>query len=356
MDSTLVDNWSPVSLPKTDELVALVRSLVKNRDELREMGIDSLYERVRDDKEDNVSINTLLRFKQYFPEIRLPKFYEEVASGTLVPDFIKEVITTEEEVEMYDVFETESNLCIFNSLLTHQCHEGQYSGGWVEKSKEQILAEIKESKKYNAGYKYKPYSFNCNYLEDYKGMLYEFLQLVPKVTFINMRMEELGRDVDALKMMKLVGSNRISAPIEGISPRIQNNLLNKCLSEESLEAFMDAMVHGKMTDIKVGGIFTGFEEDEDFQWIVDFVQRFKQRAHKEGGNFPFRLKVTPLVHYQLTPMEYVERRSARKSYFGEHWLSDEWYERFKENQVFFKVNGFKYSTFLEQAIIDLGIS
>ena len=138
MDSTLVDNWSPVSLPKTDELVALVRSLVKNRDELREMGIDSLYERVRDDKEDNVSINTLLRFKQYFPEIRLPKFYEEVASGTLVPDFIKEVITTEEEVEMYDVFETESNLCIFNSLLTHQCHEGQYSGGWVEKSKGQI--------------------------------------------------------------------------------------------------------------------------------------------------------------------------------------------------------------------------
>lgn len=195
---------------------------------------------------------------------------------------------------------------------------------------------------------------NCNYLTDYKGFLYEARKIFPKVTFINMRMEELGRDTDALKMMKLIGSNRISAPMEGISPRIQNNLLNKCLSEESLNNFMDDMVHARLTDIKVGGIFTGYEEDEDFQWICDFVDRFKKRASDEGGNFPMRLKVTPLVHYQLTPCEYLERKSARKSMLGEHWLTDEWYAKFKEHNVFFKVNGFKYSTFLEQCIIDLG--
>lgn len=195
---------------------------------------------------------------------------------------------------------------------------------------------------------------NCNYVKDYKGMLYEFMKLYPKVTFINMRMEELGRDVDALRMMKLVGSNRISAPMEGISPRIQNQLLNKCLSEESLQNFMDDMVHAKMTDIKVGGIFTGYEEDQDFQWICDFVDKFKERASREGGNFPFRLKVTPLVHYQLTPCEYLERKAAKQSYDGEHWLSDEWYEKFRQHSVFFKVNGFRYSTMLEQCIIDFG--
>lgn len=197
---------------------------------------------------------------------------------------------------------------------------------------------------------------NCNYVTDYKGLLWEFMKIYPKVTFINMRMEELGRDVDALRMMKLVGSNRISAPMEGISPRIQNNLLNKCLSEESLTNFMDDMVHARLTDIKVGGIFTGYEEDEDFQWICDFVDRYKQRAAMENGNFPFRLKVTPLVHYNLTPIEYIERKSAKKSYEGEHWLSDEWYEKFREHNVFFKVNGFRYSTFIEQSIIDLGRS
>ena len=116
------------------------------------------------------------------------------------------------------------------------------------------------------------------------------------------------------------------------------------------------MVHARLTDIKVGGIFTGYEEDEDFQWICDFVDRYKQRAAMENGNFPFRLKVTPLVHYNLTPIEYLERKSARKSYEGEHWLTDEWYEKFREHNVFFKVNGFRYSTFIEQSIIDLGRS
>lgn len=255
-----------------------------------------------------------------------------------------------EKEQMYDIEVEDSHAYSIHGWVSHN------TGGWVEKSKERILWEARESKKYSAGYKMKPFSFNCNYVTDYKGILYDFMKIYPKVTFINMRMEELGRDVDALRMMKLVGSNRISAPMEGISPRIQNNLLNKCLSEEALTNFMDDMVHARLTDIKVGGIFTGYEEDEDFQWICDFVDRYKQRAAMENGNFPFRLKVTPLVHYNLTPIEYLERKSARKSYEGEHWLTDEWYEKFREHNVFFKVNGFRYSTFIEQSIIDLGRS
>ena len=117
---------------------------------------------------------------------------------------------------------------------------------------------------------------------------------------------------------------------------------------------MDDMVHAKMADIKVGGIFTGYEEEQDFQWICDFVDSFKQRAEAEGGNFPFRLKVTPLVHYPLTPIEYLERKASKKSFNGEHWLTDEWYEKFREHEVYFKVNGFRYSTFIEQSIVDLG--
>ena len=254
------------------------------------------------------------------------------------------------EEQMYDIEVEDSHAYSVCGWVSHN------TGGWTEKSRDRILWEARESKKYSAGYKMKPFSFNCNYVTDYKGMLWEFMKIYPKVTFINMRMEELGRDVDALKMMKLVGSNRISAPMEGISPRIQNNLLNKCLSEESLTNFMDDMVHARLTDIKVGGIFTGYEEDEDFQWICDFVDRYKQRAAMENGNFPFRLKVTPLVHYNLTPIEYIERKSAKKSFEGEHWLTDEWYEKFREHNVFFKVNGFRYSTFIEQSIIDLGRS
>lgn len=283
------------------------------------------------------------------------EFYDEVLLNDVLEaekfEYVQVIdIVDGAEEQMYDIEVEDSHAYSVCGWVSHN------TGGWTEKSRDRILWEARESKKYSAGYKMKPFSFNCNYVTDYKGMLWEFMKIYPKVTFINMRMEELGRDVDALKMMKLVGSNRISAPMEGISPRIQNNLLNKCLSEESLTNFMDDMVHARLTDIKVGGIFTGYEEDEDFQWICDFVDRYKQRAAMENGNFPFRLKVTPLVHYNLTPIEYLERKSAKKSFEGEHWLTDEWYEKFREHNVFFKVNGFRYSTFIEQSIIDLGRS
>lgn len=239
-----------------------------------------------------------------FAQVRRNSFTKYLADkcGFKYPDVVFDEIVKIEvsESETYDLSVGKLEKLTANGCSVHNCSaggacsfcaEGNYTGGWCEKPKEQILSEIREAKKYSAGYKYKPFSFNCNYLTDYKGMLYEFIQRYPKVTFINMRMEELGRDVDAIKMMKLIGSNRISAPMEGISPRIQNVLLNKCLSEESLNAFMDDMVHAKMGDIKVGGIFTAFEEDEDFQWICDFVDKFKKRAKQEGGNFPFRLKM-----------------------------------------------------------------
>ncbi len=281
-------NRSKANLRNTLALQNLVRDTFGSRATARAWGLGDLFESPRDYISDRV-------FRRIYETPLYEKLPEDsvfrmIASGQFVTDKIESVNLTGKVVDMYDVIDTETHLCVYESILTHQCSEGAYTGGWVEKSRDRILHEIKEAKKYSAGYKFKPFSFNCNYVTDYKGLLKEFIQIYPKVTFINMRMEELGRDTDALKMMKLIGSNRISAPIEGLSPRIQNNLLNKCLSEESLRNFMDDMVHMKLTDIKVGGIFTGYEEDEDFQWICDFVDSYKKRAAKEGGNFPFRLK------------------------------------------------------------------
>lgn len=266
-----------------------------------------------------------------------------------VPVLISSIEEDGEE-QTYDINVEGSHAYSLQGYVSHN------TGGWTEKPREQILKEIREAKKYTFGDKFKPYSFNCNYLTDYKGMLYEFMRVYPKVSFINMRMNELGEDPDAMRMMKLIGSNRISFPLEGLSPRIQNNLLNKCLSEEALRTALGWCVHGGMADIKVGAIFTSFEEDQDFQWICDLVDGFNNQVKEEGGSFNFRLKATPLIHYPLTGLEFIERRSAKKSYAGEHWLTDEWYEKFREHRVFFKVNGFRYSTFMEQSIVDLGRS
>lgn len=249
-----------------------------------------------------------------FAQVRRNSFTKYLADkcGFIYPDVVFDEIVNIEfsEEETYDLSVEKLEKLTANGCSVHNCSaagscsfcsEGNYTGGYSEKTSEEIIKESWEAKKYSAGYKYKPYSFNCNYLTDYKGMLAKWIQIYPKVTFINMRMEELGRDVDALKMMKLVGSNRISAPMEGMSPRIQNNLLNKCLSTEALNNFMDEIVHQHLTDIKVGGIFTAYEEDEDFQWQCDFVDRLRKKAAEEGGSFPYRLKCC-LTEEALTPI------------------------------------------------------
>lgn len=234
------------------------------------------------------------------------------------------------------------------------CSEGNYTGGWVEKDRDKVLHDCWEAKKYSAGYKYKPYSFNTNYYTDYKGLLGELNKIYPSALFNNMRMEELGRDPDAMHIMKHLGMNRMTAPIEGLSPRIQNNFLNKCLSEESLNNFMEEMVHMKVIEVKVGSILTGYEESEDYKYFYDLMMRMREKASKENGKFPIRMKATPLVHYPLTPMEYLERKTARTSYNGDKWLMPEWYDKFQEDNINFTTNGFKNSTFVEQTLLDAG--
>lgn len=291
--------------------------------------------------------------------------YRATLENIEFPDyFFDEVVSISDSVgEVYDLSVVDVERLYANGVSIHNCSasgscsfcsEGTYCSGWVEKTQERVLWESRECKKYSAGYKYKPYSFNSNYYTDYKGMLKKWIQIYPKVSFINMRMEELGRDVDAIRMMRLIGSNRIASPLEGLSPRIQNNLLNKCLSTESLTNFMEEMVHSKLTDIKVGAIYTGMEEDEDFQWMYDFIKRLKQKANDEGGRFPIRINMTPLVHYPLTPLEYVERKTAYRSYKEQRWFTDEWYEKYREVNMRVKVHGFRFSTFVEQSIVDLG--
>lgn len=234
------------------------------------------------------------------------------------------------------------------------CAEGWYTGAWREQPIEEIVKQAWESKKYSAGYKIKPFSFNCNYVTDFTNMLYELMQIYPTVNFINMRLEELGKEPDQLKIMKLIGANRISAPVEGISDKVRNGLLNKNLSLESLDKFMDFLISLKMTDIKVGGIATQYEEAEDWEEILKFLKDLKDKAALWGLKIPIRFNFTPLVHYPMTPMEYMERRTARNSFHGGRNIPKEYSERFKELGVRTKVNGFRNSTFLEQSIVDLG--
>jgi hypothetical protein len=198
------------------------------------------------------------------------------------------------------------------------------------------------------------WTHNSNYLSDYKRNIYDWLGVYPRVTFNNMRLEELGLDKDALKMMKLAGYQRMTAPLEGISERIRNNLLNKNLSEKALDSYLEYGMMMGAVDCKVGIVLTGYEEEQDWQAFYDFNMKWRKKCHDMGGNIPFRYKCTLAVHYPHTPLEFVERRAAKHAYYGTYIMPNEWNEKYYADHIRIKLNGFKHSTFIEQAIVDLG--
>lgn len=207
-------------------------------------------------------------------------------------------IEVEEKVQCYNLtVEPNHKLMVQGNVCSSNCHEGAYTGGWVENTPERLVELAKLCRKHTASTTLKAYSFNSNYLSDYKRNIYDWLGVFPRVTFNNMRLEELGLDKDALKMMKLAGYQRMTAPLEGISERIRNNLLNKNLSERALDSYLEYGMMMGAVDCKVGIVLTGFEEEEDWQAFYDFNMKWRKKCHDMGGNIPFRYKCTLMVHY-----------------------------------------------------------
>lgn len=264
-------------------------------------------------------------------------------------------IEVEEKVQCYNLtVEPNHKLMVQGNVCSSNCHEGAYTGGWVENTPERLVELAKLCRKHTASTTLKAYSFNSNYLSDYKRNIYDWLGVYPRVTFNNMRLEELGLDKDALKMMKLAGYQRMTAPLEGISERIRNNLLNKNLSEKALDSYLEYGMMMGAVDCKVGIVLTGYEEEQDWQAFYDFNMKWRKKCHDMGGNIPFRYKCTLAVHYPHTPIEFLERRAARHSFYGTYIMPNEWNEKYYADHIRIKLNGFKHSTFIEQAIVDLG--
>ena len=275
-------------------------------------------------------------------------------ANSVVHDRVMAVIKLNKFSDMYDVVETDDHTVCYNSIITSQCHEGAFSGGWVENTPDRLVELAKIARRYTAATTLKAYSYNSNYLSDYKRSIYDWMSIFPHVTFNNMRLEELGLDPDALKMMKLSGYKRMTAPLEGVSQRVRNNFLNKNLSEKAIDAYLTYGMMMGAVECKIGIVLTGFEEDQDWQEFFDFNEKWQKKAREMGGKIPFRYNMTYLVHYPHTPAEYWERRSVRTALYGGFLMPYKWNKKMTDNKIRIKINGFKHSTLIEQALIDLG--
>ena len=98
----------------------------------------------------------------------------------------------------------------------------------------------------------KALSFNTNH-SNFKGILLKLREDYKQVKFNNMRLNEMAHDYDQWKMMAFLGQSHFAAPIEGISNRVRNGLMNKNLDREAVDFIFDQMIGQSVSDIKVGG-------------------------------------------------------------------------------------------------------
>lgn len=244
--------------------------------------------------------------------------------------------------------------CGFSGNCTF-CHEGWVSGGLHGLSPREVYWQAVEGRARTGASTVKLASYNLNYVRSWKELVGACSREFRHVSFSNMRMEELGSDVGGLELCLAAGYRRVSAPIEGVSPRLRNGLYNKGLSQEALDSYVGFMLHRGCFDIKLGVVLSGFEEDSDWAWLCDWVSGWRRVSGVRGGCLPFRFQCTPLVVYPLTPLAGVRKAAAWLSWCGEFPIPRVWYRRLTEDLgVRVELNYYSGSVLHEQALVSLG--
>ena len=244
-----------------------------------------------------------------------------------------------------------SDGCGYRGLCSF-CGEGWFRNGFREQGHLRAKELGYLGRGYSCGDSLKVYGYNMNYEDDWVGLVYSMLGYYGGVTYSNMRMREMVEDEEGLGVLGLSGVRRVASPIEGISGRLRDGLLNKGLTWAQIDRWVLGQLSRGLYDIKVGLIWTGYEECSDWSEFYSHLRLYRERL---GGLGVLRCVGTPLVHYCKTPLWYIGRRSGKLSLEDGLWIPTEWNSRiWGDLGVRIRTNGFRYSTFLEQVLLDGG--
>lgn len=194
------------------------------------------------------------------------------------------------------------------------CVEGLTTGAYREKKFEDVQKAIQDIKRNCAPNSLSAYSFNLNYYYRFLDLLREMAINSSHISLINERMDVIASSPEYMRLAKALGLIRVSSPIEGISERIRNRYFNKNLSREQILKAFENIFAIKPIMVKVGLIHSGRETKEDYDEWFNLCYDVAKLRDEMGCNTAFQFSVTPLVHYNQTPLGWDERITARKSY------------------------------------------
>ena len=243
--------------------------------------------------------------------------------------------------------------CIGGYGACNFCSEGSVSGKWREIAVPVVQTVIRRCIKQTAAVAISFFSFNINLHSRFKRLIYEVAARVPQLKIINNRADIIGADSEIVPMFKVLGVGKSSTALEGLGPRIRNGLYNKNLSTEHFIKAMTHMIQNRMLEFKLGGIISGYEQKRDVDLGVAELAEVIKIRDSYGSKASVRINWTPLVHYEHTPLQWMERRTSKNCLSGEKTMGH-FLEKARELGIRSKFNGKGYGTAIQQLYLDGG--
>jgi len=238
------------------------------------------------------------------------------------------------------------------------CYVGIMTGGWAELSIEQLGEHIRTAKKYSAPTAYELFSFNTIYHSRYVDCLNEVAKSSLNLNMKNVRTDILAESPDFFKTARKLGIFKISAAVEGVGERMRNNIFNKNLSRETWMKCADNVLKEGLISYKFGMIYTGWETDEDKAQFLSELEEIEAIRKKNNSNAAIMISWMPLIVYDMTPLRWMPRETAKIAYHGEKsldWFFEARETRFKD-RFKTKVSLVGKGSYVEQLLLDLGFA
>jgi len=238
------------------------------------------------------------------------------------------------------------------------CYVGIMTGGWSELSIDQLREHIRTSKKYAAPTAYELFSFNTIYHSRYIDCLNEVAKNSLNLNMKNVRTDILAESPEFFKTARKLGIFKISAAVEGVGERLRNNIFNKNLSRETWMKCADNVLKEGLISYKFGMIYTGWETEDDKAQFISELDEIMAIRKKNNSNAAIMISWMPLIVYDMTPLRWMPRETAKIAYYGEKsldWFFEARETRFKD-MIKTKVSLVGKGSYVEQLLLDLGFA
>jgi intein/homing endonuclease len=216
------------------------------------------------------SVISVQRFAAEHPGLVWDEVFTQIINGRVIPVTVKSVEGLPGTFKVYDVLNTESHLCNYGTVITHQCsgasgacsfcHEGATYGAFQERDYDELNRAFYRIKKKTMGDLSCLHSFNSNFLTRFPDLMRDIYKYFNKLSVINFRLSGLansirlgGEENNYVSLVRSLGTTTLAGACEGINQRMRN-LLNKSLMFDDIKIVMKEAFRNRFLLCKIGMI------------------------------------------------------------------------------------------------------